>query len=116
MFLRVSEVPIFDWNMKYFYYAKISLSETPISLWEIPNLPIWLEENITCMSVLQVMYRTVTEKCRMYVVNTNLSPLSKVLLIWILVLCFSPPHPLVHLNVKFKRVYELKLQAIRGDP
>ena len=26
----------------YLYHAKISLSETPISLWEIPNLPVWL--------------------------------------------------------------------------
>ena len=45
----MSEGPIFDGYMKYFYRAKISLSETPISLWEILNLPIWLEENITCM-------------------------------------------------------------------
>ena len=44
-------MPIFDGNMKYFYRAKISLSETPISLWEIPNLPIWLLEDITCMAV-----------------------------------------------------------------
>ena len=51
--LRESKMPIFDRNMKQFYRAKISLSETPISLWEIPNLPIWLWENITSMNSYQ---------------------------------------------------------------
>ena len=43
------QITLFDTKIEYFCRKQISLSGTPISLPKIADLPIWAQENITCM-------------------------------------------------------------------
>ena len=53
------QITIFDTKIEYFLPRKNLPIWDPISLPENPNLPIWVQENITCMQRLTSSWRHV---------------------------------------------------------